>query len=129
MYNRTTSVSEDRSYKSSSPDKPQRRFLVETAEYRWEVLVSRYVIKETGTPVFRAVTPEGYSAYGMTANEAVNDVAGIMERAVPAARPLMVSFESVRYCLDPMDAVREELKIAETFSKKPLWKRLLTSAG
>jgi len=127
MQNRTTSISEDKAYKPSAPDKPRRRFILDCGEYRWEVFVSRYEIRETGTPVFHAVSAEGYSVYGMTDNEAVNEMAGIMESVLSSAKSRTVAFESVRHCLDSIDAAREELKIAEAYSRKPLWQRLLTT--
>lgn len=124
MEKTTTKVIEDKGYKPSSPDKPAKRFFVETDTYRWEVYVSRYEIKETGTPVYHAVTPEGHSAYGMTANETVNDIAGIMRQKLAAAVVKKVPFEDVRDYLDPMSAAREEIRASEIYSRKPLLTRI-----
>jgi hypothetical protein len=120
-----TTISEDRGYKPSSPDKPGRRFFVETDTYRWEVYVSRYEIKETGTPVYCAVTPEGHSAYGMTANETVNDIAGIMLQRLAGRHVKKVPFEDVRDYLDPMSAALEEIRASEIYSRKPLLFKIL----
>ena len=119
-----TKVTEDKGYKPSSPEKPGRRFFVETDTYRWEVYVSSYEIKETGTPVYHAVTPEGHSAYGMTANETVNDIAGIMRQRLASAQVKKVSFEDVRDYLEPMSAAREEIRVSEIYSRKPLLFRI-----
>jgi len=119
-----TTINEDKDYKPSSPDKPGRRFFVETDTYRWEVYVFRYEIKETGTQVYHAVTPEGHSAYGMTANETVNDIAGIMRQRLASVHVKKVSFEDVRDYLEPMSAAREEIRVSEIYSRKPLLLRI-----
>jgi len=122
----TATATEDRGYKPASPDAPKKRFLVETDEYRWEVLVWRYSISETGTPLYRAVTSEGHSAYGFTVNEAVNCVKGIMQdrlRALSGCEKSL-SLDDVRSYIDPVDAAREDLRIARERSRKPLLSRL-----
>ena len=119
-----TTISEDGTYKPSSPGKPEKRFFIETDAYRWEVSVSRYEVRETGTAVYHAVTPEGHSAYGMTVNETVNDIAGIMRQRLAIKHAKKVSFEDVRDYLDPMSAAREEIRLSEIYSRKPLLFRI-----
>ena len=122
----TTRITEDTAYKPASPDDPSRRFLIETDEYRWEALVWKYTVRESGSTVYRAWTPEGHSAYGMTSNEAVNDLAGILREVTGGpAREKTVSFDEIRYKLDPSDAERERTKINEAHTSKSLLARIL----
>ena len=125
-----TKISEDTGYKPSSGSKPEKRFFIETDLYRWEVLVSRFLIVESGTPVYKAFAEEeGHSAYGLTANEAVNDVAQIMRTVLAVKQVKKIAFENVRYYLDPISAAREEIRISEEYSKKPLLSRLFGFVG
>jgi hypothetical protein len=122
----SATVAEDVGYKPSSPEMPVRRFFIDTESYRWEVYVWRCRVKETGTLVYYAKTEEGHSAYGMTANETVNDLAGIMLekiRTCPADRT--IPFDEVRFYLDPTDAARELNKITEDRARKSFLARLI----
>ena len=51
-------IAEDTGYKPSSGGKPEKRFIIETEKFRWVVMVSRYLISESGTPVYKAVAEE-----------------------------------------------------------------------
>jgi hypothetical protein len=122
----SATVCEDTGYKPSAPDMPLRRFFIDTESYRWEVYVWRCRVKETGTAVFYAKTEEGHSAYGMTVNEAVNDLAVIMLdkiRTDPTVRT--IPFDEVRFYLDPTDAARELSKISASRSRRSLLARLI----
>jgi hypothetical protein len=122
----SATVAEDSGYKPSAPDMPLRRFYVDTESYRWEVYVWRCRVKETGTAVYYARTEEGHSAYGMTVNEAVNDLAAIMLEKIrtnPTVRT--IPFDEVRFYLDPADAAREQSKISTGRSRKSLLARLM----
>ncbi|MBI5189049.1 MAG: hypothetical protein HZA22_00030 [Nitrospirae bacterium] len=120
-------ITEDRAYKPSSPGMPERRFLIETEGYRWEVMVWRYTVRETGSVVFRAVAEGEHASYGFTVNEALNDLKAIMllRLAAGGGRKNTVSLDEVRSFLDPMDAAREDIKLAEALSRKPLIARVL----
>lgn len=122
----SVTVSEDARYKPSSPEMPVRRFFIDTESYRWEVFIWGYRVKETGTAVYYAKTEEGHSAYGMTVNEAVNDLAAVMLQKMNA-RPALktIPFEEVRFHLDPADAAREMDKISSDRTRKSLLKRLI----
>lgn len=118
-------IREDAEYRPSSPEQPGRRFYIETGAYRWEVYVWRYEIKETGTPVYYARTDEGHSAYGMTVNEPLNDLAAIMGRKLELAKQTRtVTLDEVRNYLDPYDAAAEDVKVARSTSARPLAARL-----
>ncbi len=120
-------ITGDKDYKPSSPEEPLKRFLIETEEFRWVVHLWRYVIKETNTPVFHARTDEGYSAYGLTENETLNDLKSIMLRKLGASpgKVRTVSLEEIKNYLDPLDAAREEIKLANALSSKTFLARLL----
>ena len=120
-------ITNDKGYKPSSPEEPTKRFLIETEEFRWVVHLWRYVIKETNTPVFHAKTDEGFSAYGLTENETLNDLKSIMLRKLGASpgKVRTVSLDDVKKYLDPMDAAREEIKLANVLSSKTFLARLL----
>jgi hypothetical protein len=126
MFEKVT-ITKDKDYKPSSPEEPSKRFLIETDEFRWVVHVVRYVIKETDTPVFYARTDEGYSAYGLTENETLNDLKAIMLRKLEAnpGKVRAVSLDEVKNYLDPLDAAREEIKLANALSSKTFLARLL----
>lgn len=119
-------VTEDRSYKPSSPDMPERRFVIETETYRWEAYVTRYVVRETGTAVYHAVVENEHSAYGLTPNEAVNELAGILSLKSKAygREPKTVALSQVRGCLDPRDVQREYDAAAENRLHGSLIKKL-----
>jgi len=128
MPEETARITEDASYKPSSPETPAKRFFIEADGYRWTVHVWRYTIKETGSTVYRArAEEEGHCSYGITVNETLNDLKSIMLRKLKAYEKdaASVSLDSVRCYLDPMDAAREDLKVAESLSGKPLLARLL----
>ncbi|HEX9860541.1 MAG TPA: hypothetical protein VGB23_05005 [Nitrospirota bacterium] len=128
MNREAITITEDRLYKPSSPDKPGRRFFIDTESYRWEVFVWRYEIKETGTPVYHARTDEGHSAYGLTANETLNDLAGIMRRKLAAEEhSRKVALDEVRNYLDPRDAAAEDIRIARALAGRPFIERLFGS--
>ena len=121
-------ITEDKTYKPASPEMPTKRFFIETDEYRWVVYMRRMTIKETGTVLFRAdCDEEGHAAYGLTANEALNDMSGIMLGCLSAeaCKTRCVPLDSVRSYLDPIDAAREDLKVADILSRKPLLARIL----
>lgn len=119
-------ITEDRAYKPSSPEMPERRFFIETDAYRWEVMVWRHTVRETGTAVYRAVAEGEHSAYGFTVNEALNDLKSIMHARLGAGgRQRTVSLDEVRSYLDPLDAAREDLKLAAAIARKPLIARVL----
>ena len=105
-------VTEDKEYRPSSPGRPERRYTIDASGFRWEVFVYRYEIRETGTPVYRAHTDEGYSAFGMTVNEVVNDIKAIMLKKIQTYSSEKISLEQVRFHLDPADAEKEEKKRA-----------------
>ncbi len=120
-------ITEDVWYKPGSPEAARRKFFLETEEYRWEVEVWRHEVKETGTPVYYALADAGHSAYGLTVNEALNDLAGIMTQRVKAfpAGPRPIPFQELRSRLDPGDAVRESEKISTMLTGKSILARLL----
>jgi len=120
-------IKEDKEYKPSSPEKAERHFFIEAGVYRWDVYVWQHIIKETGTPLYRALADEGHSCYGLTVNEALNDLAAIMSKKISVCKDntRLVSFESVRTFLDPFDAAKEDLKIAEGLSRRSLLSRIL----
>ncbi len=109
-------VTEDISYKPSSPEMPERRFVIETDDYRWEAFVTRYVVRETGTPVYYAVIENEHSSYGLTANEAVNELATIMAGKAELCRREVrsIRLSAVGSCLEPRDMEREYAKAAES---------------
>jgi len=94
---------------------PERRFVIETDYYRWEAFVTRYVVSETGTPVYHAVVENEHSAYGLTPNEAVNELAGIMGLQAGAykRKTRTIRLSTVRGCLEPRDSERELAKATE----------------
>jgi len=94
---------------------PEKRYVIETDEYRWEAFVTRYVVSETGTPVYHAVVENEHSAYGLTPNEAVNELAGIMRLQSGAykRRTRTIKLSMVIGCLEPRDMEREYAKLAE----------------
>ncbi|HEY3347189.1 MAG TPA: hypothetical protein VGK71_06165 [Nitrospirota bacterium] len=112
--NATITVREDLWYKPSAPEMPAKKFFIETEQYRWEVGVWCCEIIETGTALYYAKTSDSeHSAYGMTVNETVNDIMSIMRMRIEAS-PMPVkalSFDDVRYYLDPFDALKEKAKI------------------
>lgn len=127
MSEEKASITEDKTYKPPSPEGPARRFLIETESYRWEVMVWRYAVRETGTALYRAVAEREHTAYGLTVNEALNDLKAIMLLRLGAGgcRPRTVSLDEVRSYLDPLDAAREDLKLAQSLAEKPLIARML----
>lgn len=127
MSNERASITEDKGYKPSSPENAERHFFIEVGAYRWEAYVWRHVIKETGTPLYRALSEEGHTSYGLTINEALNDMAAIMSKKVSACKDnaRQVSLDSVRTFLDPFDAAKEDLKIAEGLSNRSFLSRIL----
>ena len=127
MTTERASIKEDKEYKPSSPEKAERHFFIECGAYRWEIYVWQHVIKETGTPLYRALSDEGHTCYGLTINEALNDLALIMSKKVSACKDnaRIVSFESVRTFLDPYDAAKEDIKVAEGLSRRSLISRIL----
>lgn len=112
MKEEEAAVTEDKEYRPSSPGRPERRYTIDACGFRWEVFVYRYEISETGTPVYCARTEEGYSAFGMTVNEVVNDIKSIMLRKIKSYSSEKIPLEQVRWHLDPADAEREEEKLA-----------------
>lgn len=127
MSNERASITEDKGYKPSSPEKAERHFFIEVGAYRWEVYVWQHVIKETGTPLYRALSDEGHTSYGLTINEALNDLALIMTKKIGAYKNTarFVSLNSVRTFLDPFDAATEDVKIADGLSRRSLLSRML----
>lgn len=127
MSSERASITEDKVYKPSTPEGANRHFFVEVGAYRWEVYVWRHAIKETGTPLYRAMSSEGHTCYGLTINEALNDLAAIMSKKVSAYKEntRLVALDSVRTFLDPVDAAREDLKIADKLSRKSLFAKIL----
>ncbi|MEK6776133.1 MAG: hypothetical protein AABY87_04525 [bacterium] len=127
MFKEKTVITEDRMYKKSDPEMPDRKFHIETEEYRWEVYVRQWIIRETGTPVYYGRVGNEYSAYGLTVNEVLNDLASILVR-MSESRPKglkTVSLSEVRYFLDPSDVIREEMKITDRRPGKSILARLL----
>jgi len=120
-------VTEDRTYKPSSPEMPEKRYVIETEAYRWESFVTRYVVRETGTPVYHAVIENEHSAYGITANEAVNELAGIMAAKAMSYRceARTIRLSSVGNCLEPRDTEKEYTRAAENRTHGSFIKRLL----
>jgi hypothetical protein len=126
MPSQETVVTEDRSYKPSSPEMPERRFIIETDTYRWDAYVTRYVVSETGTPVYHAVVENEHSAYGLTPNEAVNELAGIMAVKAKsyASEARTIKLSVVKSCLEPRDIEKERIKAAENRIGGSLIKKL-----
>ena len=120
-------ITEDKGYKPSSPEAAFKRFFIETDDYRWVAHVRRSTVRETGTVVYCARSEEGHTAYGLTVNETLNDLASIMLLRLAACgdNDNTVSLDDVRSYLDPEDAAREDLKAALARSRKPLLARLL----
>lgn len=127
MTTERASIKEDKEYKPSSPEKAERHFYIESGAYRWEVYVWQYIIKETGTLIYRALADEGHTCYGLTVNEALNDLSLIMSQKIAACKDKsrLVSFESVRTFLDPYDAANEDIKIAKGLSRRSLLSKIL----
>lgn len=119
-------VREDLWYKPSAPEMPAKMFFIETDSFRWEVGLWRCEIEETGTALFYARTSDSsHAAYGMTVNEAVNDLMSIMLLEIKSSPQSVkkVSFDSIRYHIDPSDAQREKEKIG--ISRKSFFHRII----
>jgi len=127
MTTERANIIEDKDYRPSSPERAERHFFIEAGAYRWEIYVWQHVIKETGTPLYRALADEGHTCYGLTVNEALNDLAAIMTQKITACKEKnrIVSLESVRSFLDPHDAAKEDIKIARLQSGRSLLSKIL----
>jgi|GEM_PF-4981300 len=118
-------ITEDESYRPSLPEKAERVFRISLGPYRWDAMVWRLRIRDTGTILYKVSASEGHSAYGLTLNEALNDIASIMKRELSCAQDAKtVSFKDIRSYLDPADAAREEIKIAQARSSKSFIARI-----
>jgi hypothetical protein len=127
MSKRNALITEDKDYKPADPEMPERRFYIETDQYRWKVYIRTLIIRETGTPVYYGSVENEHSAYGLTRNEILNDLASIliMKSEVRSRGVKAVSLNEVRHFLDPSDVVREERKITGHRSVKSILAGLL----
>ena len=109
-------ITPDRGYLKDDPSSPDMVYYIEGTGYRWRVDVKAFRLKETGQSIYKAHSiSQGMDTYGLTANEAVNEMRDVMRLFISKWQKEdspELEFERIKYYLAPDDALRikDEIK-------------------